>query len=52
VTVWDKGSYELKVWEKDKIEFTLNGEKLHGRYVLARFKKAGDKEWLLLRTRD
>jgi len=52
VTIWDKGSYELKVWEKDKIEFNLNGEKLHGRYVLARFKKAGEKEWLLLRTRD
>ena len=52
VKIWDKGSYELKVWEKDKIEFTLNGEKLHGRYVLARFKKAGEKEWLLLKARD
>jgi DNA ligase D-like protein (predicted ligase)/DNA ligase D-like protein (predicted 3'-phosphoesterase) len=52
VKIWDRGSYELKVWEKDKIEFTLIGEKVHGRYVLARFKKAGDKQWLLLRARD
>jgi DNA ligase D-like protein (predicted ligase)/DNA ligase D-like protein (predicted 3'-phosphoesterase) len=52
VKIWDRGSYELKVWEKDKIEFTLNGEKLHGRYVLARFKKAGEKEWLLLKAGD
>jgi DNA ligase D-like protein (predicted ligase)/DNA ligase D-like protein (predicted 3'-phosphoesterase) len=52
VKTWDKGEYELKVWEKDKIEFTLNGQRLHGRYVLARFKKAGEKQWVLLKTRD
>ena len=52
VKIWDKGSYQLKAWENDKIEFTLNGQKLQGRYVLARFKKAGEKEWLLLKVRD
>jgi len=52
VKIWDKGEYELKVWEKDKIEFTLNGQRLHGRYVLARFKKAGEKQWVLLKTKD
>lgn len=52
VKIWDKGSYQLKAWENDKIEFILNGQKLQGRYVLARFKKAGDKEWLLLKVRD
>jgi len=52
VKIWDKGSYQLKTWENDKIEFTLNGQKLQGRYVLARFKKAGEKEWLLLKVRD
>jgi DNA ligase-1 len=51
VKIWDKGTYELKLWEKDKIEFALRGERLHGRYVLTRFKKAGEKEWLLLKTR-
>ena len=52
VKIWDKGRYELKVWEDDKIEFVLNGERLRGRYVLVRFKKAGGKEWVLLKARD
>jgi len=52
VRIWDKGEYELKVWEKDKIEFSLNGQRLRGRYVLARFKKAGEKQWVLLKTKD
>ena len=52
VTIWDKGHYQCKSWERDKIEFILNGEKLQGRYVLARFKKAGEKNWILLKARD
>lgn len=52
VKIWDKGSYQLKIWENDKIEFILNGQRLQGRYVLAKFKKAGEKEWLLLKVRD
>lgn len=52
VKVWDRGSYQLKVWAEDKIEFTVNGERFHGKYVLARFKKAGENQWLLLKARD
>jgi DNA ligase D-like protein (predicted ligase)/DNA ligase D-like protein (predicted 3'-phosphoesterase) len=52
VKVWDKGTYEPKIWEENKIEFTLNGEKLRGRYILARFKKAGGNNWLLLKAKD
>jgi DNA ligase D-like protein (predicted 3'-phosphoesterase) len=52
VTIWDRGHYECKSWESDKIEFILNGEKLRGRYVLARFKKAGEKNWILLKARN
>jgi len=52
VKIWDKGEYELKVWAEDTIEFSLLGEKLRGRYVLAKFKKAGEKQWLLLKARD
>lgn len=52
VTIWDKGTYQAKVWEEKMIEITLNGERLHGRYVLARFKKAGEKGWLLLKAND
>jgi len=52
VKILDKGEYDLKAWENDKIEFSLRGEKLHGRYVLAKFKKAGEKQWLLLKARE
>jgi DNA ligase D-like protein (predicted ligase)/DNA ligase D-like protein (predicted 3'-phosphoesterase) len=52
VNIWDKGSYDAKVWEEGKIEFTLNGMKLNGRYLLTRLKKAGEKGWLLLKARD
>jgi hypothetical protein len=34
------------------IEFIINGRRLHGRYALMRFKKAGEKQWLVMKTRD
>jgi bifunctional non-homologous end joining protein LigD len=52
VKIWDKGVYEAKVWDEKMIEFTLNGEKLKGRYVLVRLKKAGEKSWLLLKGKE
>jgi len=51
VTIWDKGSYEPLVWSDDKIEVTFKGEKLKGKYVLMRFKRAGEKEWLLFKAK-
>jgi len=52
VRIWDKGSYELKLWEDAKIEFMLNGEMLHGSFALIRLKKASAKDWLLMKVRD
>jgi DNA ligase D-like protein (predicted ligase)/DNA ligase D-like protein (predicted 3'-phosphoesterase) len=52
VKIWDKGSYYLKVWEDDKIEFTLNGKRLKGPYVLVKLKRAGEKSWLMLKGRE
>jgi bifunctional non-homologous end joining protein LigD len=52
VRIWDKGIYQQKVWDKDKIEVLLQGTRLTGRYVLAKFKKAGEKEWILLKARE
>lgn len=52
VSIRDTGQYELKTWEEDKIEFALKGEKLRGSYVLVRFEKAGEKQWILLKARD
>jgi hypothetical protein len=34
------------------IEFILKGENLKGRFVLTRFNKAGEKQWLLLKAKD
>jgi DNA ligase D-like protein (predicted ligase)/DNA ligase D-like protein (predicted 3'-phosphoesterase) len=52
VRIWDKGLFQLKVWDKNKIEVILQGTRLTGRYVLAKFKKAGEKEWILLKARE
>ena len=52
VKIWDRGSYEPKVWDDKMIEFTLKGQRLTGRYVLVRLKKAGEKNWLLLKGRE
>lgn len=52
VKIWDKGTYDLKVWYEDKIEFTLKGQRLKGRYVLTKFKGHGEKNWLLIKAAD
>jgi bifunctional non-homologous end joining protein LigD len=52
VKIWDKGVYETKVWDEKMVEFTLKGERLKGRYVLVRLKKAGEKDWLLLKGKE
>jgi DNA ligase D-like protein (predicted 3'-phosphoesterase) len=49
VEIWDKGNYTLKHRSKDKIVFTLHGEKLTGDYVLVKFK--GAKNWLFFRKK-
>jgi bifunctional non-homologous end joining protein LigD len=49
VKIWDKGNYEAKVWENDKVEFALDGDRLKGRYILVRLKRASEKDWLLLK---
>jgi bifunctional non-homologous end joining protein LigD len=52
VAIWDKGTYDAKLWEENRIEFTLKGKKLKGKYFLTRFKKAGENEWILLKMRE
>jgi DNA ligase D-like protein (predicted ligase)/DNA ligase D-like protein (predicted 3'-phosphoesterase) len=52
VKIWDKGHYETKVWDENKIEFALNGQRLKGHYILVRLKRAGDKDWLLLKGKE
>lgn len=52
VSIWDHGVYDAKLWEKDKIEFSATGEKMHGRYVLIRLKKGDGNNWIVLKARD
>jgi DNA ligase D-like protein (predicted ligase)/DNA ligase D-like protein (predicted 3'-phosphoesterase) len=52
VKIWDKGTFDVKLWKEDMVEFTLKGNRLRGGYILTRFKKAGENDWLLLRIRD
>ena len=47
----DTGTYEPLEWEPGRIEVLLSGSHYSGKYVLIRFKKAGEKEWLLLRAK-
>jgi bifunctional non-homologous end joining protein LigD len=50
VTIWDHGTYETKHWDDEKIEVTLRGSRLNGAYVLVKFKRAGEKDWLVFRV--
>ncbi|MBN1683046.1 3'-phosphoesterase [Candidatus Bathyarchaeota archaeon] len=52
VKIWDKGFYKQKIWSEEKINITIFGEKLTGEYELIRFKKAGEKEWLLFKKKE
>jgi bifunctional non-homologous end joining protein LigD len=52
VKIWDKGVYMIKVWNEKMVEFTLEGKRLRGRYVLIRLKKAGEKNWLLIKGKE
>lgn len=50
IAIYDSGDYETESWHEEKIVFLLHGEKIKGRYVLVKFKKAGEKDWLLMKT--
>jgi len=57
VKTWDKGSYKLKIWTGDMVEFLLKGDRLNGMYVLVKLKKSSQKpgvqkEWLLMKLKD
>ncbi|MCW4019275.1 MAG: 3'-phosphoesterase [Candidatus Bathyarchaeota archaeon] len=52
VIVWDKGTYETKVWNQKMVEVILHGERLKGRFVLVPLKKGGDKNWLMLKAKN
>lgn len=52
VKITDTGTYERLGWNDNRIEVYLHGSRFFGRYVLVRFKKAGEKEWLITRAQN
>lgn len=48
VEIWDRGNFELSKNEPDRLEFTLQGEKLSGGYVLVH---TDGKNWLLIKRK-
>ena len=48
VRIWDKGTFEIELREKDKIVVHINGKKLKGRYCLIKFKRQ-EKNWLFFK---
>lgn len=47
--IWDTGTYETLAWYEGKVEVVFHGNRLSGRYVLVRFKRAGEKDWLIFK---
>ena len=58
VAVWDRGTWEpegdpREAMRKGQLTFTLDGEKLHGKWHLVRTRPQGKQEgWLLFKSRD
>src|SRR3954471_1876822 len=56
VIFWDRGVWTpledpIEGLKKGKLLFTLQGNKLHGRWTMVKIKK-GQKDWLLIKERD
>jgi bifunctional non-homologous end joining protein LigD len=50
IKIWDRGTYECLKWEPRKIEVSLHGERLDGRYALFPIDKAQEpKDWMIHR---
>jgi bifunctional non-homologous end joining protein LigD len=59
VLLWDRGLWipeddaPLRALRKGRLHFRLDGEKLHGRWILTRTRGAEDKpQWLLIKRHD
>ena len=55
VRIWDKGEYELKEREAEKMVFSLKGTRLRGEYCLVRFKtktREKGRNWLFFKSAE
>ena len=51
VAIADQGTYEPLAWDDDRIEVVLHGARFSGKYVLIRFRKAGENNWLVMKAK-
>jgi DNA ligase D-like protein (predicted 3'-phosphoesterase) len=51
VRIWDRGTYQLKERNEEKLVFLLEGQRLKGTYALVRFKgkEKAEKNWLIMK---
>jgi bifunctional non-homologous end joining protein LigD len=49
ITIWDRGTCTIEAWTDDNVRFKLHGARLTGEYLLIRFRRKGEREWLLRR---
>jgi len=50
VSIWDNGTYDLKIRKPDELAFELHGRKLSGDYALVLMKTQRDRQmWLLFK---
>ena len=52
VRIADAGTYETLAWGDERIEVMLHGRQFSGKYVLLRFRKAGVKNWIVLKGKE
>ncbi len=52
VRIADAGTYDTLAWTGDRIEIVLHGKLFSGKYVILRFKKAGEKNWIILKGKE
>lgn len=47
VEIWDRGIYTLHAWTDERIVISLEGSRLTGRFCMIRFRRKGEREWLV-----
>jgi len=59
VILWDRGTYEIlgeksraDQWKAGDLKLRFHGQKLLGDFALVRTKRAGGKDWLLIKKKD
>ena len=62
VMLWDRGTYEAdddggaaslrRGYEKGELRFVMHGKRIRGGFVLARLRRPGRPQWLLIKRRD